>query len=597
MVDVSLDNERDVAHEISDNFFTDFVEFSRSNVVSNEEPAVVAQLGMGTGLLPDWKDYVGIVVTGGSSSGKSYMLKHVNMASFDYAQDVHGWLYKLSGGSDKAAIDDDDLDDAKVAYFSELQKVPEEMLEFLKSVVEDGGFEYGRNVADSDRESGRKTVHIERDPLSIIFSFADENAYQMDDELRTRLIEAKVDESEEKNKAVHRMKWGETEIRLPSSPHTYITESDDLDHAIKDHIKDIPVDTPVIIPTGEDRFEGDDWSAPQVTEPLFNFKRTDSTRASAQMASLAKSSALYNYHSRPRVDYDGEEHIVVTKQDIGNLIACRETLLALTHGLTEKKFAILDAIIENGAQANRAGTKVQCELSDIEDALKENKAISNMKKSEVRELLREMDEHYLIDVTEHPDDARKNMYVYDGGNAIAEPNIDEYRSDFENVVDPIRDQPITETVRQQQRRFGDKTGADVLDTAQSGSVESDGQQALGNSDRSERHTAVLKALHEAIDGITVPQDVWDNNEIKISHMVGATPLTEEDGYTVPERAPSGADRAGDTLMSPDHEVWGQNYSFEDVDAALKEIIGDLRADGAIEMEATDSGVEVSIEDE
>jgi DNA-binding MarR family transcriptional regulator len=641
MPDLNLDvdaAEREADHQIHDNFFKDFVAFSRSNQLLNEPQAMITLMGMGTGLLEDWQDYQSLIVTGGSSSGKSHMLREVIMEALQYADRNHEWVYELTGGSDKAAVDDDELDMARIAYFHELQKVPDEMLEFIKSVSEDGGFQYGRNVADPESESGRTTVHIEKEPLSVIFSFADENesAAGSDQELRTRLIEVKVDENPEKNEGVHYAKWGERNIRMDSGDE-YMFDDEELAHAVKSHIRDVPVDTDVVLPTDDGRFSScsceqqscstsdecpnweqrDDWHAGVVTAPMFTFGRSESTRASAQLASLCKASALWNYHNRDAVCMEcstvysrdeADEHdyecpdctddseglkIIAAPTDVVNLIECRPTLLATTHGLTEKKFAVLDAIQERGGQSRQSATAVQAPKQSIIEAIQQNDDIASMTKHEIESILDELDENLIINVVDNPEDRRENLYVYDGGATFEAPAIGEYYDHFADVHGPVRDEPIERTIERQQEDLNAKMDMESL-TAESREDSSDGSlSGFGDEDGpdhsafDEDATAVAERLAETVDGYTVPSEVVEANTLKVSHMVGDSPIDVDDGVVRPEREPSGADRQGG-FLAPEG-VFDDCDSFNDVDERVSKIIAELQSEGVFVMEPNDDG--------
>lgn len=613
--------EKDIDYEIDDtNFFKDFVAFSRDNQVLNEEQACVVEMAMATGLLDEYEYYVSIIVTGGSSSGKSHMLNEVNMASMEYADDAHEWMYELTGGSDKAGIDDEEIDDSRFLYFHELQKIPDEMLEFIKTISEDGTFRYGRNVPDSDADGNRSTAHIERDPAPVIFSFADENeaAAGKDQELRTRTVEVKVDENAEKNDAVHDMKWGGERITLPESEHEYIRndqESRDRAHAVKAHLRDMPEDVNVVIPYGNGKFEGDDWRAADVVRPMFSFARSESTRASGNLAGLTMGSAVCNYHARDAVceecmkkfgpdeaqQYgymcnecdDADLHIVASEVDVANVIACRETLLATTHGLTDKKFAVLDAIRERGGQANRSGTAVQATKRDIIEEIQENDEIATLTKSEIEGILEELDENLIINKKDNPEDRRENLYVYDGSAVFEPPNIYEYYDRFKDVQDPILDQPIEKTVEQQQEEFNAKlemesmTASDAMggsESSESGLEQFQGGDSDPYEDVSEAAERVAERLRETIDGKTVPTDVVENNTLKIEHMVGVTPVEYSGEAVRPEREPTGADKA-EGFMYPGE--WDEADSFSDVENIIEEALDELMDSGALEMSEND----------
>lgn len=614
--------EKEVDYEIDEqNFLADFVSFSRDQQVLNEEQSAVVMMAVATGLMEDHEYYTSTIVTGGSSGGKSHLLNEVIFEAFSYADDVHDWVYELTGGSDKAAIDDEEIDDSKVAYFHELQKIPDEMLEFIKTVAEDGQFRYGRNVSDSDSESGRTTAHVERDPLPVVFSFADENEAESgkDQELRTRTVEVKVDENEEKNAGVHDMKWGGEQITLPNSEHEYIRDRPNREHAVKQHVRDIPTDVDVVIPYGNGKFDGDDWTAADVVKPMFNFARSESARASANLAGLTMGSAICNYHARDAVcedcgmryesfeaqdaDYecddcdDGSLHIVVEPTDVANVIACRQTLLAVTHGLTEKKFALLDAIRERGGVAKEGSANaVQAPKQDIIAEIQENDEIATMTKSEVGQLLDELDEHLIINKKDNPDDRRENLYVYDGGAVFDAPNITEYYEKFADVEDPIREQPIEATVDEQLEDLNAKMDAESLTAAEAMGGDSEGgldEFTESETDLSESEQRVAEALADTMDGRVIPSDVMEENSLKVAHMIGEAPVEYTDGDMIrPERAPNGADKA-DGLLNPD--AWDDADDFGEAEQIVEDAVGSLRSQGLFELEESDGGFTVEVD--
>lgn len=615
---ISADNtEKDVDYTIDDeNFLADFVRFSRSRQVLNEEQALLTMMGLATGMMSDYEFYTSIIVTGSASGGKSHMLNNVIFDSTEYADDVHDWVYELTGGSDQAGINDPAIDNSRILYFHELQKIPDEMLEFIKTIAEDGEFRYGRSQSDPDAQGGFSTEHIERDPAPVIFSFADENtaAAGKDQELRSRTVEVKVDEGPEKNKGVHDMKWGGENITLEESHHEYIFDDPGMEHAVKAHLRDMPEDVDVVIPYGNSKFDGDDWCAADVVKPMFNFDASDSTRASANLAGLTMGSAILNYHARnavcekcmavygpddaqsygydcPDCD-DADLHIIASETDVGNLIACRETLLATTHDLTEKKFAVLDAILERGGQADKSGTAVQATKQDIIDEIQANDEIATLTKSEIESILTELDEKLIINIKDNPQDRRENLYVYDGGDVFTPPDIFQHYDRFESVIDPIRDHPIERTIESQQESLNATMEMDALDGAASGDSGLDGYGGTNPSDLSDDATRVAERLSEQLDGYVVPREVWDANSLKVQHMVGDSPVEHDDGFVRPEREPSGADRV-DGFMSPDE--WDGADDFNAVESRVEDAIAELRDEGVLHFDDVDDGKKVTVE--
>lgn len=617
--------DRDVAYDIDEeNFLADFVAFSRDNQVLNEEQAMVTLMGAATGLLDSNDYHTSVIVTGGASGGKSHMLDKVIMAAFEYAADVdEDFVYELTGGSDQAGINDPTLDDARFAYFHELQKIPDMMLEFIKTVAEDGEFRFGRSQADSDADGGFRTEHIEREPLPVLFSFADENEAEAgkDQELRSRTVEVKVDESEAKNAGVHDMKWGGEEISLPSNEHEYIRDAPDREHAIKAHIRDAPTDVDVVIPYGNGAFDGDDWRMAKVVKPMFNFARSESTRASTNLAGLVKGSAILNYHARDAVcemcgtrygpedaqacGYECDDcddaalYIVAAETDVSNLIACRPTLLATTHGLTEKKFAVLDAIRERGGRANASGTAVQATKQDIVDEIQKNDDIATMTKSEIEGILEELDEHLIINKKDNPEDRRENLYVYDGSAVFEPPNIYDDYDRFADAEDPIREQPIEQTIDMHLEELNAKMDTGSMAAAEAMHGAEGGLSDFGEGDVSpldgcsEDAQAVAQRLHDVLDGTRIPADVVEANSLKVEHMVGDAPVDRDGDVIRPAREPRGDDRH-DGFMLPEGPFEDAD-DFAEVEQRVNHAIEECRAEGVMEMDETEDGaVEVTV---
>lgn len=592
--------DREVTREPHpDNIMHDIVEYSRSKQVLNEEQTILTLLIYVTGWLGSWSDYAGGVITGGSAGGKSHMKQNVVDSMFAYIDDA---LYSPTGFSPKAIQDDPEWDASMVAALNELQKIPDEVLEFLKSAHgDDGGFDYRRNVSDPDSESGFTAKKLTSEPKPVVFMLADENSFDVEAELRTRLVEIKVDENEEKNEGVHKMKWGHDHIELPSTDQTYIWDDPELDHMVRTHIKQMPDGIDVLIPTGDGNYPGDDWDAASVVGPMFNFKRSESARASSMIASLVKASALLNHHTRERVTIDDEEFIVAEPTDVANIIICRETLLATTHGLTEKKFALLDAIMARGGQHSSKSTALQATKQSIIDEIQANPSIATMSKSEISELLDELDEKLIINKTDNPDDRRENLYVYDGSATFKKPDIYRHYDRFKSIIDPIRDQPLEQTIEDQLEELNAKmdVGSVAEQTITGDSEASEGGLSAfsGDSDGSPTELSdaaeyVRERLQSTIDGKWVPARVLESNALKTEHMIGEVPVEIEtsenaDGekveMIVPERQPTGDDRQSGPL-SPDNPLWDGRDDIRDhadVERVLDEAIDELASSGLL----------------
>lgn len=601
-MEIQVDKEPE--YELHDeNVLHDVVEYSRSKQVLNEEQTIAVLLIYVTGLLPDHADYGSGFITGGSSGGKTHMKEKVIDRLFALKKD---WLFNVTAGSDKSLIDHPEWDDCRIAALNELNKIPDEMAEFLKSVHgDDGGFRYSRNIADPDSESGRTSTDIEREPKPVIFMLADENKMDVEQELQTRMLEVKVDETEEKNAAVHDMHWGHKNLTLPSTEHEYIFDAPHLEYALQYHIANTPVDTPVLIPTGKEEYEGDDWNAAAVTKPMFTFKRSESARASRMIASLVKASALLNYHARDtveiEVDGEMETHIVAEPEDVGNMIAVRRTLLSSTHDLDDKKMAILDAIITRGGQMDRDSSALACNLKSIEEEIQDNPNIATFSKKELRGLLDEMNEAYLIDIRENPNDRREHLYVYDGGNALGAPAIEEEWDHFEDVFDPIHDRPIKKTVEAQKERLGARSVSDALEGAQKAAVGQEGLDGgmvaeepeslgddVGSLSELERDVALL--MHENLHAERVC--MTDLDDMDYEHMVvgSSAGIIEHDvnqDCLRPKR-PANTDDIRGTIFDPQQPRWN-GHNRGEVKAKVEQAVADLSKKGTWWMEENDDG--------
>lgn len=584
-MEIVADNVREVQREYSDNIMEDFVEYSRSQQVLNEEQALGVLYIYLSGLLPDHSDYCAGFITGGSSGGKTHMKEKVIDKAFSLRDNEEDqWLFKTTSTSAKGLIDDPLWDASRIAAMNELNKIPEDMLEFLKSVHgDDGGHDYTRNQPDKESDSGFSSVHVESEAKPVIFMLADENKMVVESELDTRMFEIKVDETREKNAAVHDMHWGHENLVVDGVDHEYIWNDPELEYAIQRHIADIPVDTPVLLPTGQGRFDGDDWNASEVMKPMFTFDRSESTRASRMVSSMVKASALGNYHQRDTVMWENHEdelveHIVAEPQDVGNLIGIRRVLLTTTHGLDEKKMAVLDAIIEKGGQANREGTALQATKKDIQDHIQQNPRVSTLNKSQLKSVLEDMNENYLIDIQENPEDRREYLYVYDGADALGRPNVQMYPEKFSDVTDPIRNCPIQTTIKKQQESLGAKNPSDVLD------VEVEEQVEIGG-DMSDLEDEVLSLLGDTLDGKDVLAE--DLESMEWEHMTGAAPLDESGGTVKAAGTPTNDSKAG-TIFDPNHDLWN-GHTAGQARSKIEQTITSLQQTGRWRLDDNDDG--------
>jgi hypothetical protein len=330
---------------------------------------------------------------------------------------------------------------------------------------------------------------------------------------------------------------------------------------------------------------------------------------------MVKASALLNYHSRDRItdETDGEEYIVAEPQDVGNVLAARSVLLATTHNLTRKKFIVLEAFIEDGAPASgidgASESARQIRKQGVINYIQRREDIPTFSKSVVKEILDELDEDLVINKRDHPEDARKNIYVYDPSTQFERPNIYDYYERFEDVVDPITGDPIERTIEKQLEDVNAMMSTD--DMAERAQSRDDGEGPKSDSggldefagdsepdiELSELEETVAAMIHETLDGKWAPARVRESNTLKVTHMLGLSPVENRVGdnadgegvpMVIPEREPKYEDRQG-TIASPDDDMWGEDIDVSDVDSALNDAVASLIDNGIVDVEIDDVG--------
>jgi len=191
--------------------------------------------------------------------------------------------------------------------------------------------------------------------------------------------------------------------------------------------------------------------------------------------------------------------------------------------------------------------------------------------------------------------------------------VDEYPDIFDNVTDPIRDQPIRDTITEMKERLDTRTSSGVfsgsggLDTAMGGSDDTDadaddesGLSAFGGGvddtddvELTETEQHVREVLQSVVDDCRITKP--DKDDLKVSHMVGATPVdyyTSDGGfqYVRPDRPPKDGDKDG-TILDTDHANWGANVDSGKVQAQVEAAVGSLVEKGVFENYEEDGNVE------
>lgn len=532
-----VDPDADVPYELSDNVVEDLVAYTRANTIRNEQQFVITVLGYLSGYFDDINHYVAGVLIGTSSSGKTHLQGTVE----DLFPGDH--MYQATSGTDKSLIYDGSWEDAYIASLDELQKPSEQLIEFLKSVHgDDDQFEYKITAGDAGDGADRDVDTIIRTAKPYWFLYAQT---EPDFEMWNRLLKVPVHESESKNRAVFRMIGDIQDIQIGDDDHTYNFQFEDGTQALQQHIASIPEQAPghVALPNGQNVR---DWAVADVIEPIFNHGRSESNRAYGMVYGLIRASALLNYHEREIRDVEyasGEVHesIIVEPQDVANVLACRDVLLATTHELDRKKKAICQGISTKGGAMNEAS------IARIQEYLHESDA-PEIKRGELENVLDDLQENYLVYKHERAGQNGEHIFEFLGYAELGMSNAPEYESLFGNTHDPIRETAFLES-HEQRRRELRPSAEDFVADADVSADDSGGQRTLGGTDDTDLdlrpHEAVVhEELQATLDGETIT-----NLEIPVEKMIGLVDL-DEDVSTID------IDRDG-TILDPDHEAWYQ----------------------------------------
>lgn len=611
-LDIEIDDETAPDYDISENFIENLVDAIRSDMVGNEEQFVLFNLTYATGLFRDPSNYTAALATGSSSSGKSELKGNVD------ARWPKHWLLTITDTSDKGLIDDDRWNNRYIFAGDEQNKLPSKAKEILKSshgddADEDGfGYVYVRSKSgDSDDDDDKE--EIKKQTLPFVVLVADENSAKGSDwELSTRMMDVKVEEDGKINEAVGATMFDHTEVTVDHKDHDYNFKFEDGKNAIDNHIANIPrtinsgssedpkkYARPAVIPHDEEQFG---WDVFEVVNPIFDWEKSESKRAASTVASLIRASALLNYHSRDIITIDGEEHYLAEPQDVANVLACRKTLLGMTHNLDEKKLAIIEALTDDQYGVGGPGPLggLAAPKKDIHEYIENHASITSITDHYLTKTLEEMADWFLITIHEEEGENGAHLYEYHGGSTFGHPNLSAFPDD-ETPWDPIRDQPLADTVADLQEELHTRTAEDLMSTDPStvmGGGTSDtssesgsegGQATLTGDDGGEDSQfnevdyAVAEALSETLDDKRIDPD---DEELKTQHMVGVSPVeyyTDETGFSFvkPERAKSSGDIVG-TWMDPDDPMWGEKGPNQ-VISQVENSIAKLRKSGHFDI--------------
>jgi hypothetical protein len=523
----------DFDRELSENVAEDLIEYSRSEIIKNEEQFLLVFYGYTTGFMESPNNFVSGCIIGTSSSGKTHLQGKVEKLF------PQTYMYEATTGSEKSIIYDSSWENAHIAALDELQKPSDTIIEILKSLHGDDE-EFRYKVTGDGEGKDRDVDEIVRTAIPYWFLYAQ---HDPDFEMWSRLLKIPVHESASKNRGVIRHNWGHEGIEFDDDTDVdYISESHDLRCALQQHVLDMPKNAHVKIPAGEEEFGG--WDAIEHVEDIFDASMSQTNRSSNMVANLVRASALNNYENRDteEIYIDDEdtykEHIIAEPQDVANVISCRKTLLATTHEIDRKKIAVCTAIEE------RSGTGNKASINDIKDYLNERDA-PKLQRTEIINMLSELRENYLVEKHENEGQNGRNLYRFLGWENLGYISVTErFREVFENCKNPITGENFVDYVeRQNEDLLPTADDFDDFDDVSAGNAQS---RIGGDGDKSYKMRPHVVRTLENLYEFNGDERVYENaEETTIEDMLGIGENHDE------------------TIMSAEHDVWSQKGKPED----------------------------------
>lgn len=557
--------EKDLSYDyvLSENVAEDLVKYGRSGMVKNEEQFLLTTLGYLSGFMDDPSHYVSGVLIGTAGSGKSHLQNKVADLFHDE------YLYEATSGSDTSIIYDDTWEDAYIASLDELQKPSDKIIEILKSLHGGEDEEFRYKVTGDGRGADRDVDEIVRSAIPYWFLYAQ---YEPDFEMWDRLLKVPVHESRDKNEGVLATQWDHTMVSFGNSDEEYMFDFSDGKKAIMDHIMEMPKDARVKIPAGEDEYG---WNAVEHVKEIFDIDRSETNRVSGMVANLVRSSALLNYKNRELRQVklpDGSvvDAYIAEPQDVANVLATRDTLLATTHELDRKKKAICLAIEESG------GTKNQARIKDIQDHLRKTNS-SFVKKSQITQMLNGLIDNHLVEKFEGAGKNGAHLYQFSGWNNLGTIDInDSFKEVFDGCTDPISREEFVESMRTQNQELTPSM-ADFMGDVEV-STDSESGQATLTSDESielsKVEEAVRERLYDTLDGERI--EGLEERDPTIKEMLGIVEIGEDEGDSVEIEG---------TILDPDNEIWYGEVGIEeqaDAEDRVQRAMRELRTKGVFE---------------
>lgn len=635
--EIEVDDKTAPDYDISNNVAENLVDVCRSDIIGNEGQFLALNAAYASGLAREPSEYLQIIVRGKSGEGKTELKQNVDSVW------PNNWLLKAGSTSDQGMVDADKWDGAYIGAFAEYQQMQGKMLEMIKSSAGDDadergvGFVHTRNVDDGD--GGRTDKDIEKQSMPTVFLFADENNTSIPKELQTRQMVIRVESDEEINRAVAKTKFDHKEVSIGERDYEYNFNFDEGKNAVRNHIANIPRNLdllwdedpksgysyPVVIPHDEDvewpvqhdEYDTYGWDIFKVVDDILSYKKTQSKRGAQAIANHIRAHTRLNYHNRETMDINGVTHYVADPQDVGNVLAYRDLLLAVTHDINEQKLAVIEALTDehNGVGAEGPNGGLQATHMDIREYIDEYSNITTPSKSQLtghgkksNGILEEMEEGYLVEIHNGDGPNGSNMYEFLGGNTFGHPNLDVYADIFNEVTDPIRDQPIQQTVDDFKEQLSVKTASDLMsedvtdaisptpkDTSSDTTSSDDDSGTLsdfgGGDDSSDvEWTEVDREVHERLQDSLDDYRATDKDveSLDMSHMLGISPVeiyTNDVGlpFITAERPSESADKNG-TILDPAYSLWGDKSSGQ-IESRIENSIAKLRKHNVFDVQS------------
>jgi len=577
-------------YDLSENVVEDAIKYTRSRTVKNEQQFVLTLLGYLSGFMDDPKHFISGVLIATAGAGKSHVQ---NTVSELFDDDVK---YEATTGSEKSIIyDRENWNKALVGDLDELQKPSEDVIEILKGLHGGEDESYIYKVTGGGEGADRETDEIELDAMPYWFLYAQ---YEPDFEMWDRLLKVPIHESSEKNDGVARTHWGHNHINFGDNDKSYMYDFEDGTAALKDHIRELPRNAWVEVPAGEEEYGG--WDFYSNIKTIFDIDRSETNRVSKMVANLVRASALLNHKNREKrrisvANGGTREAIIAAPQDLANVMACRDVLMATTHQLDRKRRAICLAIEEVGGTQNAAPIKHpddrEGQPRSIMGYLRETNA-SFVKKSQIIQMLADLEDNGMVEKLEGAGDNGRNLYKFTSWSNLGKFELtDEFKDLFHGTADPFENCDFIETARRINNELTPKA-SDYMTSEEVSSGGSGGDasgQATLVQDENESididlapfEEAVYDLLKENLDGEKLTE--LDEHDPSPRQLLGLVGMDEPDDTL----------DTTDTILDPDHAVWAHGpdewvTSTQDAEQQVEKALRTLTQEGIFRTSTTKS---------